>query len=108
MNADAVGHFDELFILGARAIGVLKACVALRLIVSEGAATTAREIVSDWERITEPPAPVPAPVTVVACPICHGDGQRETGINPTSGIGRSVRCACCAGRGRIATEGGEP
>ena len=50
--------------------------------------------------------PVPS-VVVVECPICRGDGWVETSIDDL-GVGRGHRCATCAGRGRIATEGGEP
>lgn len=50
--------------------------------------------------------PVVPPVVVITCPLCKGDGWRETSMDDT-GIGRGHPCSYCAGKGRIATEGGE-
>lgn len=51
-------------------------------------------------------AGVPKPVQIVTCPYCKGDGWRETGMNDV-GVGYGHSCAYCAGRGFVATEGGE-
>ena len=42
----------------------------------------------------------PAPVRILECAYCGGTGSTDCGET-------TVTCAMCAGRGRIATEGGE-
>lgn len=44
------------------------------------------------------------PVRVETCYACHGDGYVELRTN-RDGIGETVQCAICCGRGRIVTEG---
>lgn len=48
----------------------------------------------------------PAPVRIVTCPFCGGDGWRETGSLRDDLTADGHRCTQCAGSGRIATDGG--
>ena len=62
----------------------------------------------DASRTPEAPAlPDPRPVEVRTCPVCHGDGYRELSLDDM-GNSRITECGACRGRGRIATNGGEP
>lgn len=58
------------------------------------------------KRMDEAGIPKARPVRVVECHVCQGTGWIETHMNDV-GIGSGHDCAYCAGRGRIATEGGE-
>jgi hypothetical protein len=61
-------------------------------------AELARQTMLKMDRIARQSYPEQKPVTVRECPYCDGHCYREDG-SP---------CYYCGGKGRLATEGGEP